>query len=85
MALITAVIYVVIGSGMSDIYQPGAIEWVKVIPYVVVLLTALMGINVMVVLFIGILLSGLTGLFTGLSAYGTGPGPWEQGSPAWES
>lgn len=65
LALITAVIYVVIGSGMSDVYQPGAIEWVKVIPYVVVLLTAIMGINVTVVLFIGILLSGLTGLFTG--------------------
>lgn len=65
LALITAVIYVVIGSGMSDVYQPGTIEWVKVIPYVVVLLTAIMGINVTVVLFIGILLSGLTGLFTG--------------------
>lgn len=65
LALITAVIYVVIGSGMPDAYQPGAIEWVKVIPYVVVLLTAIMGINVMVVLFIGILLSGLTGLLTG--------------------
>ncbi len=64
-ALFTTVIYVVIGSGMPDIYQPETIEWVKVIPYVVVLLTAILGINVVVVLFIGILLSGLTGLFTG--------------------
>ena len=41
------------------------IEWVKVLPYLVVLATAFMGFNVAVVLLLGILTSGIVGISTG--------------------
>ncbi|MFV0419663.1 MAG: Na+/H+ antiporter NhaC family protein [Dysgonomonas sp.] len=41
------------------------VEWIKVLPYLVVLITALLGMNVMAVLALGIVLSGIIGLFTG--------------------
>jgi Na+/H+ antiporter NhaC len=40
------------------------VEWIKVIPYVVVLLTALAGVNVITVLSTGIILSGIIGIFS---------------------
>lgn len=55
----------VVVSGVENAYAPAPIEWVKVIPYLVVLVTAVCGINVMLVLFIGIVLSGIVGLWTG--------------------
>lgn len=64
-AVITAIIYVIAGYGADDTYISGEIEWVKVISYMVVLITAVLGMNVMLVLFIGILLSGIVGLFSG--------------------
>lgn len=64
-AVITTIMYVVLGLGVNNVYQPEHIEWLKVIPYLVVLITAVAGVNVMLVLFIGIVLSGLTGLLTG--------------------
>ena len=63
-AIITGLIYVFVGSGAENAYEPGAIEWIKVLPYLVVLVTAIAGMNVMLVLFIGILLSGIVGLLT---------------------
>ena len=57
-AILTGLIYVLVGSGVENAYAPAPIEWVKVIPYLVVLVTAVCGINVMLVLFIGIVLSG---------------------------
>jgi len=41
------------------------VEWLKVIPYIAVLVTALVGVNVMAVLALGIILSGVIGLLTG--------------------
>jgi len=41
------------------------VEWIKVIPYIIVLLTALAGVNVIAVLSIGIVLSGIIGIFSG--------------------
>jgi Na+/H+ antiporter NhaC len=41
------------------------VEWIKVIPYAVVLLTALAGVNVITVLSTGIVLSGIIGIFSG--------------------
>ena len=64
-ALLTTLLYVLLGLGVHESYQPQHIEWVKVLPYLVVLITAIVGMNVMVVLFLGILLSGITGLLTG--------------------
>ena len=64
-AILTAVLYVWLGLGVHESYQPEHIEWVKVLPYLVVLVAAIAGMNVMLVLFLGILLSGITGLLTG--------------------
>lgn len=40
------------------------IEWIKVLPYCVVLVAALIGVNVIAVLILGIVLSGIIGLVT---------------------
>lgn len=63
-AVLTTCLYIFLGNHISESYTVGTIEWPKVVPYLVVLITALCGMNVMRVLFIGILLSGLVGLFT---------------------
>ena len=60
-AILTGLLYVLIGSG----YETGPIEWIKVLPYLVVLVTAICGVNVMMVLIAGIILSGIVGLLTG--------------------
>lgn len=64
-ALLTGIIYVLIGNGVGSGYETGPVEWAKVLPYLVVLATAICGMNVMMVLVVGILLSGIVGLLTG--------------------
>ena len=64
-AILTGIIYVLIGSGVGSGYETGQIEWVKVLPYLVVLITAICGVNVMMVLIVGVILSGIVGLLTG--------------------
>ncbi|MDR0961282.1 MAG: Na+/H+ antiporter NhaC family protein [Mediterranea sp.] len=64
-AVLTAIIYMVVGYQGGASYETGTIEWVKVLPYLAVLVAAVSGVNVMLVLFLGILLSGVTGLLTG--------------------
>jgi len=65
MAIITTLLYILAGSEITHSGGAGNIEWIKVIPYIVVLITAICGINVMVVLLIGTVLSGVTGLIGG--------------------
>ena len=63
--------YIFDGIRISAAPQPVSIEWIKVIPYLIVLGTALAGTNVMLVLFMGILASGIIGLLTsGFSFFG---------------
>ena len=64
-AIVTGIIYVVVGNVASGSYPTESIEWIKVFPYLVVLVSAICGVNVMLVLFIGILLSGIVGIMTG--------------------
>ena len=56
--------YVFAGMHIHTPTQIEAVEWIKVIPYLIVLATALAGINVMLVLFLGILTSGLIGILS---------------------
>lgn len=65
LAVLTALIYIFMGRGAGSAYIPEEIVWIKVIPYLVVLITAISGVNVMIVLFIGILLSGIVGMWVG--------------------
>ena len=64
-ALIVAVVYVFLGEEAIDITSTGAIEWWKVLPYLVVLICAACGINVLVVLAAGNILTCLTGILDG--------------------
>jgi Na+/H+ antiporter NhaC len=64
-AIITAVIFGIITAGEQAEITNQSFNWVKVLPYLGVLVTALLGVNVLVVLTFGILLAGMIGLFDG--------------------
>ena len=64
-ALMILVVYYFLGQDTIAPQQIPAVEWVKVIPYLTVLVTAVCGMNVMAVLTIGIVLCGIIGMFTG--------------------
>ena len=64
-ALIVLVLYIILGQGVhapSDVAWPA---WYKVLPYMAVLVLATSGMNVLVVLLIGILLAGVIGMASG--------------------
>ena len=64
-ALIVLICYLFMGNQTEAPQHSAQVEWVKVIPYLVVLFTAVFGMNVMAVLTLGIMLTGLIGLLTG--------------------
>lgn len=64
-ALVILVVYIFLGRGTHAPQQIDTVEWVKVIPYLTVLVTAVLGMNVMAVLTLGIVLCGIIGLATG--------------------
>ena len=64
-ALLTFFLYVALGAGHGGVTAPATVDWVKVVPYVAVLVLALCGVDVLLVLALGILLTGVTGIFTG--------------------
>lgn len=61
-ALATLIIYAVVGSNIHLATHHTAVDWVKVIPYLIVIVTAVIGINVLVVLLTGIVAAGIIGL-----------------------
>ncbi|WP_373893783.1 Na+/H+ antiporter NhaC family protein [Virgibacillus sp. CBA3643] len=71
-AIVTAVILWLIGLGDSvNTLGDYPYEFIKVLPYLAVLVTAIAGVNVLIVLFGGTLFAGIIGLFNG-SFTGTG-------------
>ena len=64
-ALVILAVYVFMGQGMTAPTAVPSVEPLKVLPYLVVLLTAVFGLNVMAVLALGILLTGIIGLTSG--------------------
>ena len=58
-------IYLFMGQGITSPHSVGDISFVKVVPYLVVLLTAVLGMNVMAVLSMGIILTGIIGILDG--------------------
>lgn len=64
-ALVIFIIYIFAGSGIQSPTDIPAVEFTKVIPYLVVLVCAIFGMNVMAVLTIGIILTGLIGMING--------------------
>jgi Na+/H+ antiporter NhaC len=64
-ALIALGVYIILGQGVqapSDVAWPA---WYKMLPYLTVLVLATAGMNVLVVLLIGILLAGIIGMASG--------------------
>jgi len=64
-ALVILAVYVFMGQGMTAPTAVPSVEPLKVLPYLVVLLTAIFGLNVMAVLALGILLTGIISLTSG--------------------
>jgi Na+/H+ antiporter NhaC len=64
-AVVALLIYIVIGFHVNAPQDVPDVNWLKVLPYLVVLVTAVCGVNVLLVLVIGILLSSFIGILTG--------------------
>ena len=64
-AVIILCVYIFMGRGICSPQSVGEVSIVKVIPYLVVLLTAIFGMNVMAVLTLGIVLTGAIGIADG--------------------
>lgn len=62
-AVLLLAYYVFAGIQVHAPAQIAPVEWIKVIPYIVVLGTALAGVSVMIVLFLGIIVTGIIGFF----------------------
>jgi len=65
LAIITVLLYVFLGNHLAASYEPESVDWLQIIPYLVVLTIAVCGVNVILVLLIGIVLTGITGLISG--------------------
>ena len=64
-AFIILIAYIFLGLNTSAPQSIDSVQWVKVIPYLTVLITAVCGMNVMAVLTLGIILCGVIGMLTG--------------------
>lgn len=64
-AIVVLIIYIFQGMHVQVSPDRLPVEWIKVLPYLLVLGTAIAGVNVMVVLLLGIISSGLIGIITG--------------------
>lgn len=70
-ALIMLVVYYWLGRGITVPQDLPEVSWWKVVPYVAVIATAVAGLNVMLVLLLGLVLTGVIGLVDGsYDAYG---------------
>ena len=67
-AIVILFLYVILGSNISAPTDTGIADFWLVMPYLVVLVTAIFGMNVMAVLTLGIVLTGVVGLATGAFA-----------------
>ena len=64
-AVLVLFVYLVMGRHIHQTQQLQDFDWVLVLPYLLVLVTAVMGINVMMVLVLGILSTGVIGIVRG--------------------
>lgn len=64
-ALISFIIYMVMGRSLNIPTAIPDVELIKIVPYLFVLVIALYGVNVLMVLSIGILLTGIIGMTSG--------------------
>ena len=66
-AVLTLLVYVLTGHShgvQNDVLMQQPVEWIRVVPYMMVIVTAVMGVNVMLVLLSGIVATGVVGIAT---------------------
>ncbi len=61
-ALVVTVLYIFCGSSVDVVPESGPIEWIKLLPYVLVIALAVSGMNVAAVLTVGLFANALIGL-----------------------
>ena len=78
-ALLILVLYYFLGTSIEAPITTGEVHYAKILPYLVVLILAIMGMNIMAVLITGLFMTGLVGLLDGsfdgygwLGSMGTG-------------
>ncbi len=64
-AIVVLIIYIIKGMNVNITHEVQQVEWIKVIPYLIVLGTAIAGMNVSLVLLLGIISTGIIGMLTG--------------------
>ena len=64
-AIIILVVYIIMGSEIASPQHVAEVAYLKVIPYLTVLIVAIAGMNVMAVLSLGIILTGVIGISDG--------------------
>jgi Na+/H+ antiporter NhaC len=64
-AVVVLVLYLFLGHDITSPPTVPQVEMMKVLPYLVVLITAIFGLNVLAVLTLGIVLTGIIGMLTG--------------------
>ena len=64
-ALVILALYLVMGSDIHSPQDVGEVSILKVLPYLMVLLAAVLGMNVMAVLVVGLVLTGIIGILLG--------------------
>lgn len=64
-ALLVLLLYAFLGAHVQAPAQLPSVDFIKIIPYLVVLITAIAGMNVMAVLTLGLLLCGIIGFIEG--------------------
>lgn len=88
-AIIILIVYAIMGAETKAPTQVAEVEYIKVIPYLLVLVTAIAGMNVMAVLTMGTLLCGAIGIIETSwesrthTISSVGSRPWETESSAW--
>ena len=63
-AIVSIIIYCIVGVG-GELTETYTYSFIKIVPYIVVLITALLGLNVALVLLLGTVLCGIIGIATG--------------------
>ena len=64
-ALLIFIVYIFVGLDMSSPHEIPELQLLKVVPYLIVLVTAVCGMNVLAVLALGILFTGIIGIADG--------------------
>ena len=70
-ATIVAILYIILGSSVYVTPEAGAVNWVLLVPYILVIALAITGVNVSAVLTIGLFTNAMIGFFLGSLSWTT--------------